>query len=379
MRPLLQILVASVLLLTYGLAPAGPREIVVAQVAPFTGPISSYSKATNAGAAALFSAVNARGGVRGARIRFIAYDDEMDPVKTVAAFRDIARKESPVAFLYPVAPASVLALVTEKVPQTEGVSVIGTIPPMYRLRSPVNPFVFHVGSGDDAEVEKIVEHIATLGVRNVGIVYWDDPALRDTVSIVEREAARRGVAITVRVPTPPAASVDMDPFAAQVVSASPTAVVALLPLNQTAQLVAGVRKRKSTMWVYGPSYNESGALFDAAGKEFASGVAVSQVVPNPFNPRTRLVAEYQADMKRYAPQGTRLSSLSLEGYIAARLLVAALERLGPGPSAAQVRDSLEGLGPLDLGGLTASFGPNQHVALKFLDIGMVTSGGKLLY
>lgn len=379
MRRLIQVLVAGICALHCVVALTAPRDVVVAQVAPFTGPISPYSKATHAGAAALFAAVNARGGIRGAKIRFIAHDDAMDPQRTVAAYRDIARKESPVAFLYPVAPASVLALMTEKVPQSEGVAVIGTIPPMYRLRSPVNPFVFHVGSGDDAEVEKIVEHIATLGVRSVGIVYWDDPALRDAVSIVEREAARRGVAITVRVPTPPAAAVDMDLFAGQVVNASPNAVIALLPLSQTAQLVAGVRKRKSSMWVYGPSYNESGALFEAAGKEYATGVAVSQIVPNPFNPRTRLVAEYQADMRRYGPQGSRLSSLSLEGYIAAKLLVAALERLGPTPTAAQVRDSLEGLGSIDLGGLTASFGPGQHVALKFLDIGMVTSGGKLLY
>ncbi|MDD2176499.1 ABC transporter substrate-binding protein [Acidovorax sp. D2M1] len=75
---------------------AAEKEIVVAQVAPFSGPVSFYARETQLGAAAYFSAVNAKGGVRGAKIRFVTRDDGLDPTKTVALFREVAGGEAPV-------------------------------------------------------------------------------------------------------------------------------------------------------------------------------------------------------------------------------------------------------------------------------------------
>ena len=358
---------------------AAEKEIVVAQVAPFSGPVSFYARETQLGAAAYFAAVNARGGVRGAKIRFVTRDDGLDPTKTVALFREVAGGEAPVAFMFPVGPASIEAIVRLKLPQDLGIPVLGWIPPMYKLRSPVNPFVFHIGQGDDAEVAKLVEHIATLGMKELGVVFWNDPAIRDVVQIVEQEAARRRLTIKILLPTETAGKADLKEVAKTLMTINPPAVVVMLPVGETAQLVANLREAKSRMWVYGPSYNESGTLYEAAGQENAVGVSVSQLVPNPFNRSIRLVGDYQDHMRAYAPAGTRWSSLSLEGYVAAKVLVEAIDRAGPTPTAARVRDQLEGLRHFDLGGLTISYGPGQHVGLRFLDIGVVTRGGKLLY
>lgn len=53
--------------------------------------------------------------------------------------------EAPVAFMFPVGPASIEAIVTLKLPQDLGIPVLGWIPPMYKPRSPVNPFVSQSG------------------------------------------------------------------------------------------------------------------------------------------------------------------------------------------------------------------------------------------
>src|SRR2546430_4331838 len=52
-------------------------EIVVAQVAPFSGGIEAYSNDTFLGAYAYFEALNARGGVNGNRLHLVKRDDRM--------------------------------------------------------------------------------------------------------------------------------------------------------------------------------------------------------------------------------------------------------------------------------------------------------------
>lgn len=65
-------------------------EIVIAQVSVFSGPIAPYGEQTHLGASVLFASVNDRGGINGAKIRFVARDDRMDPKATVALFEEVA-------------------------------------------------------------------------------------------------------------------------------------------------------------------------------------------------------------------------------------------------------------------------------------------------
>ena len=48
-------------------------------------------------------------------------------------------------------------------------------------------------------------------------------------------------------------------------------------------------------------------------------------------------------------------------------------------TAAALRDALEQRGPFDLGGLKATFSKTDHVGMDFVDIGIVTYGGRLRY
>ena len=84
-------------------------------------------------------------------------------------------------------------------------------------------------------------------------------------------------------------------------------------------------------------------------------------------------------MRRHAPPGTRLSTLSLQGYIAAKIVCEGLRRTGGAASPSRLRDALETLTSFDLGGIVVHYGPQQHVGLNFLDIGVVSADGRLLY
>lgn len=359
-------------------AAGGTKEIVIAQVAPFSGPVSFYANEVHRGAMAYFSAVNSKGGVLGAKIRLISRDDAFDPNKTVALFQDLHRTEKPVAFIYPIGPANIEALLAQGIPKKLGVPLVGWIPGLYKLRNPVNPFVFHLGLGDDAEVEKLIAHIASIGLKEVGLVYWDERSIRDVILVAEEVALRLNLKISGKIPIAPKGEGDISQAVEMLVKKNPAAVIALLPVNETARLTAELRSRGSRIWIYAPSYNEAGALYRSAGGNLAVGVGLSQVVPNPFDSRRRLIRSYQEDLRKNEGVDVRFSSLSLEGYIAAKVIVEGLIRVGPNPSAVKLRNQLEGL-QLDLGDLRFGYSPNQHVGLQYIDIGVVSNGGKLLY
>lgn len=354
------------------------QDLVVAQVAPFSGGIALYSEATHLGAKAYFDSVNAAGGINGAKIRLIKRDDKADAPTTLRLFEEVAQSERPVAFFYPVGPMALDVLHKDEIPQKLEIPVVGSIPGLHKLRTPVNPYVFHIGLGDDQELAKIVEHMATIGLDRLGVVYWDDPQPTEAVKFIESEARKRKLTVTLKAPVP----TGTDHIASalqQTLRARPGALITILPVNATALLIKGLREARNYTPVYSPSYAESSVLAGLAGSEHARGAGIAQIVPNPFSRSTQLVREYQDAMKQYAPAGARYSTLSLEGYIAAKLIVEGLRRSGPKPTSKGLKTALEKMQRLDLGGLYASFSPTNHVALRFLDISVVGYDGVLMY
>jgi branched-chain amino acid transport system substrate-binding protein len=102
---------ASLMMRTAGLAAlllsqAAHADIVVGQVAPFSGPQAITGKAVRAGAQLWFDAVNARGGVKGQQIRFVTRDDAQKPEQTVRLVKELIEKEAPWPCSAPSAPAT---------------------------------------------------------------------------------------------------------------------------------------------------------------------------------------------------------------------------------------------------------------------------------
>jgi ABC-type branched-subunit amino acid transport system substrate-binding protein len=252
------------------------------------------------------------------------------------------------------------------------------MPALHKLRKPINPYVFNVGVGDDAELLKIVQHMATVGIRSIGVVHWNEPSALEAVAFIEKEASRHGLAVTLKAPVETGTD-HVEGAVSLVLKSAPAALIAILPVHATGALLRKLRQANNSTPLYAPSYTESSFLAQVAGGGAARGSAISQVVPNPFSGRTMLVREYQEGMRRFAPSGTRLSTLSLEGYIAAKILVQAMLRAGPGVTGPRLKASLETMQNVDLGGLVMNYDSTHHVALTFLDIAVVSADGRLLY
>jgi ABC-type branched-subunit amino acid transport system substrate-binding protein len=94
---------------------------------------------------------------------------------------------------------------------------------------------------------------------------------------------------------------------------------------------------------------------------------VSQVVPFPWNRQVPVVAEYQRLMSRQQRRA-HYGFTSLEGFLAARWLTAALEKAGPDPSRQKLVAAFESINTLDLGGFKLRLGPGDHQASDFVDL-----------
>ena len=82
------------------------------------------------------------------------------------------------------------------------------------------------------------------------------------------------------------------------------------------------------------------------GPHFADGVIVTQVVPA-VEGYSSVNLEYKAALATYFP-GEAPDYVSLEGYLAARVLVEALKRAGPQPDTEKVVDAFETLRDFDI-------------------------------
>jgi ABC-type branched-subunit amino acid transport system substrate-binding protein len=107
----------------------------------------------------------------------------------------------------------------------------------------------------------------------------------------------------------------------------------------------------------------------------APGMVFSQVVPSPWERKTAMTREYQSTFSRYKPN-TDFSYGSMEGFITAKALVAALKLAGNSPTRASFVHGLDAAGEMELNGMRALYKPGMHTGLSFVELSIVTKDGK---
>jgi ABC-type branched-subunit amino acid transport system substrate-binding protein len=80
-----------------------------------------------------------------------------------------------------------------------------------------------------------------------------------------------------------------------------------------------------------------------------------------------VVDQYQHLMQRQQTVA-RYGYTSLEGFLAARWLTAALDKAGPNPSRAKVVGAFQRLASLDLGGFKLQLGPGDNHASDLVEL-----------
>jgi ABC-type branched-subunit amino acid transport system substrate-binding protein len=351
-------------------AAACPAQILIGQTAGFTGPVAAGVKETTDGARLYLDAVNAKGGVNGQQVELLSLDDKFDPKLAAENARALITEKKVLALFLtrgtPTTQAVLPLLVEFKLP------LVGPSTGAMALHQPVLPWLFNVRAAYQREAERAVQHLALIGIDRIGIVHADDSFGADLLQGAKRglDAAKLNALFIEKFNREKG---DFSTIAPLVASSGAQAVLFIGSGAAVVDGIAAIRAAGSRAQIVTNSNNAS-AGFVKSLKENARGVIVTQVFPNERLQSVALVKE--AHDLAVAKGLDGVSPAMLEGFAAAKVLVAGLRRAGPNPGRAKLRDALESLNKLDIGGMEVSFSPTDHTGLEFVDLSIVGSDGK---
>ena len=138
----------------------------------------------------------------------------------------------------------------------------------------------------------------------------------------------------------------------------PEAVIIIGAYQPAATLIRWARRLRFNPVFVNISFVGTSALTRALGP-VGEGVYITQVVPFPADDRIPVVAEYQRALATVAPD-SKPGFVSLEGYLAGRVVVEGLLRSGASVTPASFLQNLGQSSRIDLGGFKLQYGPNDN-------------------
>lgn len=345
-------------------------QLRIGQPSGFTGAVSAGVKENTEGAKLYLDAVNARGGVNGQKIELISVDDKFDPKVTLEVARELVTRQNVLALFLnrgtPHAQALLPLLEEFKVP------LVGPSTGAMVLHDPVHPWVFNVRATYQREAAKAIEHLASVGIARIAVLETDDSFGADSAKGALAGFAKTGLTPVLQEKFP-RNKPDFGELAPKVHQSNAQAVMIIGSAVNVANAVKAVRAAGSRAQIVTLSNNASEGFIKLMG-EHARGVIVTQVFPNERSVAYPLIKEALDLAKAKGMDG--VSPAMMEGFAAAKVLVEGLRRAGPNPTSVALRDALEGIRNLNLGGLSVSYSPTNHTGLDFADLSIVDATGK---
>lgn len=354
------------------------NELVIGQVAPFSGPLSRTGTELRAGAQLYFDAVNAAGGIHGAKLKLVSRDDGYMAAKTVIEAQALLDKVQPLTFFGFVGTAGMEALLKAGVLEDAGIPLVAARTGGSAVLSRFNsPYLFITRASHGAEVVKIVETLVAAGHRRLAVFYQDDAFGRDGLTQAEWTIRRMDATLAASA-SYEKNTTNVEGAVKAIVAAAPHAVVMLSNTDASAEFVRQFRAAGNKAQLAAVSDTDGIAVAQLIGNATAAGLAVAQVVPDPNNTTIPIVQQMQRHAKQYLPQAAIVTHTMLEGYIGAFVLVEALRNAGKHPTRKKLQEALASLKEYDAGGVRVSFGEGNNFGVQYLDITILNREGRLL-
>jgi branched-chain amino acid transport system substrate-binding protein len=345
--------------------------ITFGQAAVLEGPASALGLGMQTGLTAAFHEINAKGGVHGRKIELISVDDGYEPDRAIAATKKLIEEEKVFALIGPVGtPTSAAA---QPIATAAKVPFMGAFTGAGFLRNAKLDNVINVRASYDAETEAWVKHLTEdLKISKIGIFYQDDAFGRAGLSGFKKAMDKRNMAIAAEA-TYERNTVAVKTGVLAMKQAAPEAVVIVGAYKPVAEFIKLAKKIGFSPVFVNISFVGANALAKELGPD-GKGVIVSQVVPFPADTSLKVVADYQAAIKASDPKAEP-EFVSLEGYLAGRLAIAALEKAGKDVTREGMLKAIKDTGKFDIGGLAMTFSAEKNDGLDKVWMTIIEADG----
>jgi branched-chain amino acid transport system substrate-binding protein len=342
-------------------------KILIGQTVGQIGQVAAQAKESTAAARAYFAYVNKRGGVNGRTIELISLDDGYDAKRAADNARKLITESKVFALAMsrgtPTSEAILPVLEEFKVP------LIGPATGALSLHQPLSRYVFNIRAKYQTEAVRIIEHLASVGIQRIAVIYQNNAFGKDGLVGYEQGLKDRNIAPVAVVPLD-ATKPDITGAVETLSKAQPQAVVLVGPLKPIAELIKAMKARS----IFAQFLTLSSVSSDGFIKELgdaAPGVIVTQVMPAPDKAASPIVKEYTQAISENPSLGAVSSYTAMEGYVTAKVLVEGLRRAGKNPTREGLIHALESLREYDMGGFVVGFSPTNHSGSSFIDITII--------
>lgn len=348
------------------------RQILIGQSITLQAGKNDYGVAVSEGIAACLGPVNLQGGVYGRQIVLKTLDDDNNSTQAEANARALVEQHKAFLLFGSIeggpSTAVMKAAIDLKVP------FFGPMAGSPTLRRPHQPLVFPVRAEHRDEFRALLQYAKQTGGTRAAFLRSDSEVGLQHLENVKLLCKELGMELALDMPfKSDVTDAQLDAYVQRMVDASPHVVFNHGGIGVYERLIRKAKvKIKRNIFC---AVNSGSAQLAQHLGELAHGMVFAQVVPSPWERKTAMAREYRDAFAKAYP-GKDYSYGSLEGYITAKALVAALRLAGANPTRAGFVQGLHTAGSIDIVGLKAIYQPGLHAGLSLVDLSIVSSDGR---
>lgn len=315
------------------------------------------------GANAYFSHINARGGVQGKHINFIFYDDKYEPQNTLVNTQKLIEKDKVFAFFGFVGTPT-----TQKIMPILFETQIPFIAPYTGasfLRKESSDNIVNFRSSYKEEIEALVAYLYEFKkVTKFSIFYQNDDYGEEGYNATVEALQKRGLKL-VSEGTYKRNTLSIRHALSEIKGRSPEAVIIVGAYKASAHFITSAKECCLDDTFFAPiSFVNSNALADELQGD-TRNIIFSQTVPSYDDNSLEVGSQYRALLHFYYPS-KKPSYASFESFLAAKVVVAALESIKGEITRAKFLKALKNLKANILGDIPLKFSNAQLLNRVYL-------------
>jgi branched-chain amino acid transport system substrate-binding protein len=360
---------------------ANDTEIKIGNINPYSGPASAYGTIGKT-IAAYFKMVNDRGGINGRKINFITYDDGYSPPRAIEQVRKLVESDEVLLVFQPLGTPGNTAIRkymnAQKVPQlfvATGATTFGDH----------KNFPWTMGWQPNYQSEGIAMARYILKERpngKIGILYQNDDYGKDYVKGLKDGLGDKAKSMIVSEQPYEVADPTVD---SQVINLKASGADVFYNITTPKFAAQSIRKAAEIGWkplhLLNSVSASTGAVLTPAGLDNSVGIVSTNYLKDPTDPQWNAdpaKKEWEAFMDKYYPDGNKLSSFTVYGYLVSQTLEQVLKQAGNELTRENVMKQAASLKNLELGmllpGIKINTGPNDYFPIT--QVQMIRFTGK---
>ncbi|MEO7548188.1 MAG: ABC transporter substrate-binding protein [Ramlibacter sp.] len=348
-------------------------QIIVGQVGPMSGLDANQGRAYATGMQLLFGAVNKAGGANGHTFSLVRKDDGGRPEDTVSVTRTLLSEDRPMVLAGYFGNRNIADLVSSGMLEKEKIVLVGYRTAEIRAET---PRLYNVRATLGDEINKLTEHLATIGITRLGLFHEAGPGAAALLAAAD-ESARKARATIISKISYPAGTAQVSPAVDAFIKAAPQAIIMVASGAAAAGFIEQYKAAGGTAQLFAHSGADIEQLSKRLAEEQMQGVAIAQVTPSPYKISSRLAKEFTDIVAKTPSLEVPVSYTMMEGYIAAKVIVEAVRRQGARPSREGMVAALDAMENYNLGGYVVGFRPGMHSGSRFVELSIISGSGKI--